>query len=135
MKTIISIFLFIVTFSLTGCSNLSEEEQKQEILFKVYDIHDNFCNDTTLRIHENAVVPTEILDNGFQPIDGYRTVTAEFSDDIPIWRVCICTQENGEFVYRNMTYQIDIHEGEDYIVYQIPGECSDYMIFTYILEE
>lgn len=133
MKRILLLLLCI--FCLSGCTNLPSENESSEKLVQVYDIIDNNCKNLTI-IEDKDITSyiDEINDMEFSLSDGCRYVVAKFENADSLWRVQICTEENGDFIYRNMKYQIPIYETQEFIIYQLPGTCDDYMIFEYVLE-
>lgn len=128
-KIFLFIFSIFITGIFTGCTVLPDESPQQEYLVEVYDIIDNQCSNPAIFITEN--INNYKTDITIPALDGYRTVIADFGKNKEIWRVDICTEENGSFIYRSMEYQIPVYEGNGYLIYQIPGSCKDYMIFLY----
>lgn len=130
-----ALLLLLCVFCLSGCTNLPPENESLEKLKQVYDVIDNDCKTITI-LEKEAVTPyiEQIDDMDFPLSDGYRYVVAKLKDPEFLWRIQICTEENGDFIYRNMKYQIPVYETQDFILYQLPGTCDDYMIFEYVLE-
>lgn len=127
--------LTVISILCTGCAALNKEIPKTEELVEVYDIIKNQCSNSNIKITEDVEKYIEDIDmTMLRELEGYRMVVADFGKYAEIWRVDICTEESGEFTYRNMQYQIPIYEGNGFILYQIPGSCEDYMIFEYQLQ-
>ena len=139
IKKIFSIVL--IGIILTGCAKLSEGKPREIGLIKIYTITNNQIDSNKLRIVEDEKTIEKVLEEqnlyNSDLSDGCRWVICQNAKDNEKdkineqWMINICTQENEQFVYRNINYKIPVYEGNDYILYQIPGGCSDYMIFVY----
>ena len=124
IKKIFSIVL--IGIMLTGCAELSEGKHREIELTKIYTITNNQIDSNKLRIVEDEKTIEKVLEEqnlyNSDLLDGCRWVICQNAKDKEKdkineqWMINICTQENEQFVYRNINYKIPVYEGNDYIL-------------------
>lgn len=134
-KYIFLMVSLVLMTSVTGCRKLPETREYQEKVAETVHITGDLSD--TIGYHvitEEEIVEKYLKDKGVwtEPEDGFRWEVMICDTDV--YRADIITNDDGTFRYRNVQYNIQSWTGDNYIRYQLPGECSAYYVRFWTLE-
>lgn len=134
-RIIFMLICITIIMLLTSCRRLPATKEYEEKIQEIVHVTGGVADTDGYHVMiEEEIIENYLKDKGAwtEAEDGFRWEAMICDTDV--YRADIITDDDGTFNYRNVKYDIQSWIKDNYIIYQLPGECRDYYVRFWMLE-